>query len=121
MIKTVSDSEFEKLTKNAIADMTHDKQSHIERPTNGFTRRVVKVLLKDGWNIQYSNIPGIDLFSVRPGVSMKKAYRVKAHGRLSHKEWNWLQEFGKQSGMHVLYIHEVSNRGIEFIRVFPRD
>lgn len=85
-----------------------------------FKKRVIAHLLKDGWNIKHSALPYIDFFSVRRGARMKKAYRVRSHGHLSHKEQNVLYEYGKQTGIHVLYVHEVADREIEFVRLYPR-
>ena len=86
-----------------------------------FKQRVKEHLLKENWNIQYTDIPFIDFFSVRRGVHTKKAYRVKAHGHLTHKEQKALEGYGKQTGMHVIYVHEVADREPEFVRVYPRN
>jgi hypothetical protein len=52
---------------------------------------------------------------------MKKAYRVRAHGHLSHKEQKALYEYGKQTGIHVIYAHETAGRELEFIRLYPQN
>lgn len=87
-----------------------------------FKQRVIDTLLKDGWNILYKkDIPLIDFFSVRRSTHIKKAYRVKAHQHLSHKEQAALYDYGKRTGIHVIYVHEVADRGLEFIRLYPRN
>jgi len=88
---------------------------------NRFKKRVISYLLHEEWNIEYSAIPLIDFFSVRPHTHMKKAYRVKAHGHLKRKEQKALYEYGKQTGLHVIYIHETAGRELEFIRLYPRN
>lgn len=86
-----------------------------------FNQRVISRLLNEGWNIQHSNLPFIDFFSVRRDVHSKKAYRVKAHGHISHKEQKALHEYGKQTGIPVIYVHEIAERELEFIRLYPRN
>jgi len=86
-----------------------------------FKQRVKEHLMSENWNVQYTNIPYIDFFTVRRGAHMKKAYRIKQHGHLTRKEQTELYEFGKNTGMHVLYVHEVADRGLEFIRVYPQN
>lgn len=86
-----------------------------------FKKRVISDLKRDKWNILYTSIPYIDFFSVRPHTHAKKAYRVKAHGHLLRKEREALCEYGKQTGMHIIYIHEVADHEMEFIRIFPRN
>ena len=86
-----------------------------------FKQRVKEHLLKEDWNIADSSIPYIDFFSVRRGVKMKKAYRVKAHGHLSHIEQKELYNYGKRTGIHVVYIHEIAGRELEFIRLYPHN
>lgn len=86
-----------------------------------FKRRVISHLLREGWNIEYSAIPLIDFFAVRPHTHIKKVYRVKPHGHLPHKEQEALYRYGKQTGLHVIYVHEVAGRELEFIRIYPRN
>ena len=86
-----------------------------------FQQRVKEHLLKEKWNLQDSSIPFIDFFSVRPHTKMKKAYRVKQHRHLTHKEQIALYDYGKQTGIHVLYVHEVAGRELEFVRLYPRN
>ena len=86
-----------------------------------FKQRVKEHLLKENWNIQYTDIPFIDFFSVRRGVHMKKAYRVKAHGHLTHKEQKTLEGYGKRTGIHIIYIRETTGRELEFIRLYPHN
>jgi len=88
---------------------------------NRFKKKVIAHLLYEGWNIEYSGIPLIDFFSVRPHTHIKKAYRVKSHGHLTHKEQEALYAYGKQTGTHVLYVHEIADREMEFIRLYPRN
>jgi len=86
-----------------------------------FKSRVISRLKRDGWAIKY-NVPyPIDFYSVRPHTHKQKAYRVKAHGHLSHKEQNVLYLYGKQMGIHILYAHESEGHEIEFIRLYPRN
>lgn len=87
-----------------------------------FKQRVINLLRSQNWQIQYTNsIHYIDFISVRSKTHNKKAYRVKAHGHLTLKEQNALYEYGKQTGIHVLYVHEVADHDMEFIRIFPRN
>lgn len=86
-----------------------------------FKQRVIDLLRSQDWYIQYPHSEScIDFLSVRQEAHMKKAYRVRAHGHLSHKDQNALYEYGKRTGIHVLYVHEVAGREIEFIRLYPR-
>lgn len=87
-----------------------------------FKQRVINLLRSQDWNIQYTDtIPFIDFFSVRPGVHIKNAYRVKAHGHLTHREQDALHEYGRTHNMHVLYAHESDGHEIVFVRLFPRN
>ena len=86
-----------------------------------FQQRVKDTLLADGWHIKYTDIPYIDFLSVRRGTKIKKAYRIKPHGHLTHREQKALHEYGKQTGIPVLYVHEVTGRELEFIRLYPRN
>jgi hypothetical protein len=86
-----------------------------------FEKRVISDLKRDKWNILYTSIPFIDFFSVRPHTHAKKAYHVRAHGHISHKVQKALQEYGKSHQMHMIYVHEVSCRELEFIRLYPRN
>ena len=86
-----------------------------------FKQRVKEHLLKEDWNIQDSSIPYIDFYSVRRGAKMRKAYRIKQHGHLLHLERKELYNYGKQTGLHVIYVHEVADRELEFIRLYPRN
>ena len=86
-----------------------------------FKTRVKARLLSEGWNIQYTHIPFIDFFSVRSRAHIKKAYRVRAHGHLTHKEQKALHEYGRTHNMHVLYAHESEGHEIEFVRLYPRN
>jgi len=87
-----------------------------------FEQRVINKLLKDGWNILYNtDIPFIDFFGVRRDRHIKKAYCVKAHRHLSHKVQAALCEYNKQTGTHVVYVHEVANRDLEFVHLYPRN
>ena len=79
------------------------------------------MLRAQDWNIEHSKTPPISFFSVRSKTKGRKAYRVKAHGHLSHKEQGALYEYGKQTGTHVIYVHEVADREIEFIRIYPKN
>jgi len=89
--------------------------------TKSFEKRVISRLKREGWAIKYNAPYPIDLISVRPHSQTRKAYRVKSHGHLSHKEQNVLCLYGKQTGMHVLYAHESEGHEIEFIRLYPRN
>ena len=86
-----------------------------------FQQRVKDRLIAEGWNIQYTDIPFIDFFSVRRGKHIKKAYRVKPHRHLKKAEVAALREYGKSHEMHIIYIHEVSGRELEFIRLYPQN
>lgn len=86
-----------------------------------FKERVKEHLRSESWNIQYTSIPFIDFFSVRRGAHLKKAYRVKAHGHLKKAEIETLCEYGRVHKIHVIYIHEVADRGLEFIRLYPKN
>lgn len=86
-----------------------------------FKQRVINLLRSQDWNIEYSAIPLISFFSVRSKTKGRKAYRVQAHGHIPHKEQKALYEYGKQTGIHVLYAHEVAGHEIEFIRLYPRN
>jgi len=88
--------------------------------TNSFKNRVISHLKREGWIIKYTALPFIDFYSVRRETKMKKAYRVKAHGHLTHKEQTALYDYGKRTGIHTIYVHEVADRGLEFIRLYPR-
>lgn len=86
-----------------------------------FRQKVIDTLISEEWNILYrKDIPFIDFFSVRRGTKMKKAYRIKQHRHLTHKEQTALYEYGKQMGIHVIYVHEMAGRELEFIRLYPR-
>jgi len=86
-----------------------------------FKQRVIATLRDQDWNIEYSAIPLISFFSVRSKTNGRKAYRVQAHGHISHKEQAALYNYGKRMGIHVIYVHEVADRGLEFIRLYPRN
>ena len=86
-----------------------------------FKNRVISRLKREGWAIKYNAPYPIDFFSVRPHSHNQKAYRVKSHGHLSHKEQNVLYLYGKQTGMHVLYTHESEGHEIEFVRLYPKN
>ena len=86
-----------------------------------FKQRVISHLLREGWNIKYDVGSPIDFLSVRPNSHIKKAYRIKAHRHLTHKEQKELYEYGKKTGQHVIYVHEVAGRELEFIRLYPRN
>ena len=86
-----------------------------------FTNRVISWLKCEGWAIKYNAPYPIDFYSVRPHSHKQKAYRVKSHGHLSHKEQKELYEYGKKTGQHVIYVHEVAGRELEFIRLYPRN
>ena len=86
-----------------------------------FKSRVISHLKREGWHIKYDAISPIDFLSVRPHAHIQKAYRVRAHGHLSHKEQTALYDYGKQTGIHVIYVHEVADRGLEFIRIYPQN
>lgn len=86
-----------------------------------FKQRVISHLLREGWNIEHSTLSLIDFFSIRPHTHIKKAYRVKAHRHLTHREQEALREYGKQTGLHVIYVHEVADRELEFIRIYPQN
>ena len=86
-----------------------------------FKSRVISRLKRDGWAIKYTAQYPIDFYSVRPHSHKQKAYRVKQHGHLTHKEQNILYLYGKQTGMHVIYIHETAGRELEFIRLYPHN
>lgn len=87
---------------------------------NPFEQRVITLLRSQDWNIEYSAIPLISFFSVRSKNKGRKAYHVRAHGHISHKDQNVLHEYSKQTGLHVIYVHEVADHKIEFIRLYPR-
>ena len=85
-----------------------------------FKQRVINLLRLQDWNIQYTDIPFIDFFSIRPHTHARKAYRTKAHRHLSQKEQKELYDYGKRTGIHVIYIHETAGHELEFIRLYPR-
>lgn len=85
-----------------------------------FKQRVKDRLIAEGWNLQYTDIPYIDFFSVRKGNHIKKAYRVKSHRHLKKAEVAALREYGKSHKMHMIYIHELEGHELEFIRLYPR-
>lgn len=89
--------------------------------TDKFKKRVISHLKREGWSIKYNAPYPVNLFSVRPHSHIKKAYCVRAHGHLSHKEQKALYNYGKQTGLHVIYIHEVADRELEFIRLYPKN
>jgi hypothetical protein len=84
-----------------------------------FQQRVKDRLIADGWNIQYTDIPFIDFFSVRRGAHMKNAYRVRPHGHLKKAEVAALREYGKSHKMHVIYTHEQEGHELRFERLYP--
>ena len=86
-----------------------------------FKNRVISRLKRDGWAIKYNAPYPIDFYSMRPHSHNQKAYRLKQHGHLTHKEQNVLYEYGKQSGLHIIYVHEVAGRELEFVRLYPRN
>jgi len=86
-----------------------------------FKERVKEHLMSESWNIQYTSIPFIDFFCVRRDRHIKKAYRVKAHRHLSHKEQSVLYEYNKQTGIPIIYVHEAADRELEFVHLFPRN
>jgi hypothetical protein len=88
--------------------------------TDRFKKRVISHLKREGWSIKYTAISPIDFFSVRPHTHTQKAYRVKPHGHLTHNEQKALYNYGKQTGIHVIYIHETAGRDLEFIRLYPK-
>jgi len=89
--------------------------------TGTFKSRVISHLKREGWAIKYNALYPIDFYSVRPLSHKQKAYRVKAHGHLSHKEQKELEEYGRQSGLHIIYVHEVAGRELEFTRLYPQN
>ena len=86
-----------------------------------FKNRVISRLKRDGWAIKYTAPYPIDFYSVRPHSHTQKAYRVKQHRHLTRKEQTALYEYGKQSGLHIIYVHEVAGRELGFIRLYPRN
>lgn len=86
-----------------------------------FQQRVKDRLIRDGWHIQYTDIPYIDFFSVRRGNPIKKAYRVKAHSHLKKAEVATLREYGRTHNMHMIYAHEQAEHELRFVRLYPRN
>jgi len=86
-----------------------------------FKKRVISHLKREGWNIKYSTTPYIDFFSIRPHTHTQKAYRVKPHRHLSRTEQEALYDYGKQTGTHVLYVHEAAGHELEFVRLYPKN
>lgn len=48
------------------------------------------------------------------------ALRAKKHGRIHNAEWKQLKQYGKKNNQHVLYVHQNSERGLSFVRVYPK-
>lgn len=85
-----------------------------------FKQRVKDRLIRDGWHIQYTDIPFIDFFSVRSGTHTRKAYRVKQHRHLKKAEVTTLRAYGKNHKMHMIYAHEQGGHELSFVRLYPR-
>ncbi len=85
-----------------------------------FEQRVIDYLRHEGWNIQYNAPDPIDFFAVRPHTHVRNAYRVKAHRHLSHAEQEALHDYYLKTKVHVLYVHEIADRELEFRLLYPR-
>ena len=89
--------------------------------TDTFKKRVISWLKREGRAIKYNAPYPVDFFSIRPHTHIQKAYRVKPHRHLSQKEQKALYEYGKQTGTHIIYVHELAEHEMEFVRLCPNN
>lgn len=83
-----------------------------------FTDRVIKRVEKEGWDIELLSFQPITFTCKKH--TFKRAVLVRAHGRISKREWQEAYNFGKMNKCHVLYAHEVEGHEINFKRIYPR-
>lgn len=87
--------------------------------TNSFKKRVISHLLRQKWNVEHTPIRFIDFFAVHRSLRVRKAYRVQAHGHLAKKEQQELFQYSRQTGTHIIYVHEVAGRELQFVHLYP--
>lgn len=83
-----------------------------------FTDRVINRVEKEGWNTEQMVFQPITFICKK--YTFKRGVLVKAHGRISKREWQEAYNFGKTNNCHVLYAHEVEGHEIQFKRIYPR-
>ena len=81
-----------------------------------FKQIVQRAMEKDKW-VCTSQKDVIDFTCKRGSYTI--ALRIKKHGRIYDTEWKRLKKYGKQNNQHVLYVHQNSERGLSFARVYP--
>ncbi len=91
----------------------------VKRVKPDFSKRVIKRMGKDGWILDKKTVHSIFFFHI-PDSKYSCIVKIKAHGRIKKKEWEYLHSLGAKCKCHVLLAHEAPLHEIVFVRIYPR-